>query len=264
MDGTGTQVGEQTRRWALLLAAGVLGVGAVTGAWDDDSPPLGQPTPGHEASAVALGAPPLVPFPGTGYRFLDLQDDGRTPVAWDPCRPVHYVVREAGSPPGGRELIEAAVGQISAATGLRFVADGATDESPSPARPGYQPQRYGDRWAPVLIAWQTAAENSDFATDVVGQARSLSMTSPGRPAVYVTGQVSLDAETLAAQLTAPGGSALARAVIVHELGHLVGLGHVDQASEIMYPRANRVITELGPGDRTGLARLGHGPCVPEL
>jgi hypothetical protein len=32
----------------------------------------------------------------------------------------------------------------------------------------------------------------------------------------------------------------------------------------MYPEARREVTDFAAGDLTGLARLGSGPCVPEL
>jgi hypothetical protein len=40
----------------------------------------------------------------------------------------------------------------------------------------------------------------------------------------------------------------------------VGLGHVDDVGELMYPETTSR-TELGPGDRTGLDLLGRGPCT---
>jgi hypothetical protein len=87
-------------------------------------------------------------------------------VAYDPCRPIHYVIRPQGQPAGGNKIVTDAVLRVSKATGLRFVFDGATSEAPSRERPSYQPERYGDRWAPVLISWVTSRENPDFAADV--------------------------------------------------------------------------------------------------
>jgi len=46
------------------------------------------------------------------------------------------------------------------------------------------------------------------------------------------------------------------------LGHLVGLDHVDDPTQLMHVVSP--VFDLGPGDRAGLARLGAGPCVPAL
>ena len=57
-----------------------------------------------------------------------------SPVTFDPCRPVHVVVRPDHEPPGGRALLLEALADLSAATGLQFVDDGTTDEAPTEDR----------------------------------------------------------------------------------------------------------------------------------
>lgn len=47
--------------------------------------------------------------------------------------------------------------------------------------------------------------------------------------------------------------------LLHELGHLVGLAHVDEPTELMYD-GNVGQLDFGPGDRQGLAVLGNGEC----
>ncbi|WP_245853108.1 matrixin family metalloprotease [Blastococcus aggregatus] len=226
--------------------------------------PRDRPTPGREAADVPLGVPQPPPPQGGTHAFTALQADGVTPVAYDPCRPIHYVVNGLGAPPGGEPLVHAAVARIAEVTGLRFVHDGASDELLLPDRPVYQPERYGDRWAPVLIAWQTEQEEPALAGDVVGQAGSAGVSLGGGPTVYVTGTVALDAPQITPVLERRSGRAVVEAIVLHELGHLVGLAHVDDATQLMYPEVQSELTELATGDLTGLARLGAGRCVPEL
>ncbi|MFE7629956.1 peptidase [Kocuria sp. NPDC057446] len=224
-------------------------------------PNASAPPPGVGAARAPLGAPPVVEDAG-GYRFMDSPDPGQPMVAYDPCRPVHYVVRPDGAPPGGGQLVEEAVAEIAAATGLRFVAGGTTTEGPAEQRAPYQPDRYGRQWAPVLIAWADETELPGLAGNVVGLGGSTPRQAPGRPFVYVTGQVVLDAPGLARVLEHPDGAAHVRATVVHELAHVVGLAHVDDPTQMMHPAGG--VTSLSAGDRAGLAKLGAGQCVPQL
>lgn len=198
------------------------------------------------------------------YRFMARQTDGRTPVAYDPCRPIHYVIRAQGEPAGGNQIITDAIVRVSLATGLRFVFDGATSETPSRPRPSYQADRYGDRWAPVLFSWVTPNENPDFSADVTGEGGSSSVSPPNRASAYVSGGVELDTGKITRLLRGPKGDQVVRAVVLHELGHLVGLGHVTSASQLMYPQIQPGVTDFGAGDLTGLAALGRGACLPDL
>lgn len=72
----------------------------------------------------------------------------------------------------------------------------------------------------------------------------------------------LDAAKLGSLLQRPNGDQLVRAVVPHELGHLVGLAHVNSPSQLMYPQAQLGVTDFGAGDLTGLAALGKGVCLP--
>jgi hypothetical protein len=185
-------------------------------------------------------------------------------VAYDPCRTIHYVLRPDATPPGGEQLVHDAVLRISEVTGLVFTFDGYTDEPLIDERPVYQPERYGDQWAPVLIGWQDDVENPALAGDVVGEAGSVAVSLGEGPRVFVSGTVSLDAVQLPEILGERDGPAVVRGVVLHELGHLVGLAHVDDDRELMFPEARRAVTDFAPGDLTGLATLGAGPCVPDL
>jgi hypothetical protein len=222
------------------------------------------PPASTEESAHALGTPAPVPAGPGGFEFLQHQPrDVEVPVAFDPCRPVHYVVNPAGEPADGQQLVADAITTLHQATGLRFVADGSTTEAPSKQRLAYQPDRYDkSRWAPVLISWQDEQSYPSLAGYIAGIAGPRPWSTSSGQLAYVTGQVVLDRVQLdPAQL--PDRS-MARAIILHELGHLVGLDHTADRTQIMYSEAEFNVADYGAGDRRGLALLGTQPCVPEL
>ena len=80
----------------------------------------------------------------------------------------------------------------------------------------------------------------------------------------MTGSVTLDAPGIAELLATPNGANSAYGVITHELGHVVGLDHVDDPSQLMNPRASAAVSTLQQGDLAGLAELGTGACAPHV
>jgi hypothetical protein len=220
------------------------------------------PPPGFEAASAPLGIPPASNG-SSAYVLQKSPDPGQPFAAYDPCRPVHYVVRPDNAPPGTERLIEQAVSVVSAASGLQFVYDGATAEAPSKTRETFQPDRYGKQWAPVLIAWSTPEESPDLMGKVAGTGGSSYAHIPGEPYVLVAGQVTLDAPGLQEILSRSDGSLLVRAIIMHELAHVLGLDHVDDPTQLMYEE-NTGQFDFAAGDRAGLALLRTGSCVPRL
>jgi len=207
------------------------------------------------------------------HAFNDLSADGVTPISYDPCQPIPYVVRPDGAPAEGDQLIDEALAMIVAATGLTFVDEGATDEAPSlDERELYQYDRYGDRVAPVLIVWSNGDEAPELGSDDGGESETLGYAysdavyatdddSDTAPMVYATGEVVLDAPDLQWELDEGEGYEYVRAVIAHELAHLVGLDHVEDTGELMNPMIDGLV-QFGPGDLQGLSTLGRGVCYP--
>jgi len=223
------------------------------------------PIPGVEELAAPRGVPPVISVPSTRYSFTKTQTapDGRTvPVAWSPCRTIHYVVNTTGAPADFSPQVVMAMADLTAATGLQFVADGVTGEPPAPSRAYFQPERYGDRWAPVLIAFGDAGTLPALAGDVAGVGGYASATDDGSGLmVAVTGDVYVDSAVLA--MPNVQGAPAYLPVLRHELGHLLGLGHVDDLTQLMNP-ATTTLTAYQDGDLTGLAALGRGACAPDL
>lgn len=189
----------------------------------------------------------------TGWGPTYVDEQGR-PARWDPCRPIPYVVQAGWIPDAGRADLAEALRRLSEASGLRFLDEGDTAELPSTSRAAYQPERYGDRWAPLLIGWVPAG-STDLGLGGGTQGISLAVAVPGRDgASIVSGQVVLDATHRLASGFGPGTTD--GEVLLHELAHAVGLGHVDDPTQVMYPQTTSSESVFGAGDRAGLAAVG--------
>jgi hypothetical protein len=206
-----------------------------------------------------LGTPADV-RPGGVYAFLEHQP-GRDdlPVTWDPCREIHYEINPAEAPESADQtvaFVRDGVAEVASITGLKFTYDGETDRRPDPS----DGARLAGRAEPVLIAWASDDEVSELKGDVagVGGAAARSFGDDGR-LWYVTGGVTLDADSFAQLEDEPDGTAYQRAILLHELGHLVGLDHVKSSHELMFAD-NVGRRDFGQGDLNGLVRMGKGDC----
>lgn len=218
-----------------------------------------------DAASAPLAAPAPAPRGVGGYRLLEVQDDasGR-PVRWDPCRPIHYVVRPDGEPPGGRRAVQAAIARIEQVTGLRFVDDGGTRETPRTDRPRVDVRRYGSRWSPVLVAWTDPVEYPPMAGYAgLGGPDAVAGRIPGHRR-YVTGVVLLNRVHLSEVVSWDDGQRRLDSVVLHEFGHLVGLDHVTDPGQLMYRQPTSRPGGFGEGDRRGLALLSAGPCFRDF
>jgi len=231
----------------VLLAVVVYAVPGLAPVWLREAVGLG---PHRLADAVAA--------PATGrYVFTHHQDgDPADPVAWDPCRSIHYVINPAGGPPGATGLVEQAVARVEQASGLVFEYGGETDERPhwdSPVLPVLGTRR------PVLVSWARPDEVPQLSGEVAGIGGSVPVGAGDGRLRYATGGITLDAASFAALATQPDGVREERAIVLHELGHVLGLAHVADPGELMNA-ANLGLLDFGPGDLAGLARLGAGRC----
>jgi hypothetical protein len=200
------------------------------------------------------------PQPDTtgSFAFLAHQPgEPRIPVTYSPCLPIRVQVNPDGGPADAVALVQQAMDRVGAATGLRFEYAGLTSQRPR-WRSTYLPQ-LAEADTPVLVSWATPQEVPQLVGDVAGIGGSVWAGEAGGTRRYVTGGVTLDSGAFAELARRPDAQAEEEAIVLHEFGHLVGLGHVDDPGQLMY-RRNIGRTDFGPGDLAGLARLGKGSC----
>lgn len=223
--------------------------------WLGEPPGLGGdwPRPGVDAEKDRI-LPAVTPNRIGSYELLS--DAAR----WSPCRTIRVVVDPVGAPQDFEGWLGQVLAEASRLSGLSIAIEGTTDERVSFDREPYQPSRYGDRWAPAIVGWASAEHIPELAGNVAGLGGAQYMTR-GNQTGYVTGGIALDVELLDAPRQA--GEPAYVGVLRHEVGHLLGLGHVDAPTSLMYGGANSVST-WGPGEIEGLAVLGAGRCTPHL
>ena len=222
------------------------------------------PSRSEEASDERLLPPVSVagtPDPSS-FGWSTEQDNGSGPVAFDPCRPIHYVTRATDPETRDVSVIHEAVATVSEASGLKFSYDGSTDERPTKGRAPFQRDRYGDRWAPVLIAWTDPTESPEL-TGYAGLGGGIPWRDTSGRVSYVSGTVWLDTAALHASRREAEGRDRIRALVMHELAHVLGAAHVTDRSQIMAEKGGTTL-KLGKGDRYALSVLGQGRCTPGL
>lgn len=213
-----------------------------------------------DAMAGRLIAAPIAPVGSGGFTFM--ADNHRGPAAYDPCRPLHLVVNHELAPPGADDLLEAAIAQLAPVTGLQLVVDGTTDETAAENRPSVDRERYGNRWAPVLVAW-TDERRDPRLGEAVGIGGSQVLPDSTGRYWNITGMVHLNGPVIGEMLATAEGEQQAVAVVVHELVHVLGLGHADIDGQVMTVNGTGQ-TILGDGDLRGLASLADVPCNREF
>lgn len=223
-------------------------------------------------AAMSASAPSSASGATMSYQltYTTLPNGTRPVVRWNGCQTdITYKVNLAAVPASLRPTIlsetQSTVAQLASYTGFRFAYKGATAEVP---RIGSLPGQSAE----LVIAFTTPSRtNYNLWGATVGEGGNYfawsSVTSNGTTRYSVAAQrgfVVIDTPQMLQQLSGGFGTGMRRTnLLMHELGHVVGLQHVSDPGQAMYPSLLTTAPRLGNwGDRKGFGLVGRGAgCI---
>jgi hypothetical protein len=204
----------------------------------------------YTGTEIPTVLPPSVPLTGVGgppptppFAFSHLLN--AEPTRWNPCAPIHYLVNMGGYSDNFRPVIAEAVERLEAATGLLLIPVGDTTYMPTSTNQSQLTAVGGE----LVIALGDELQTDLVPGSILGRAFILYFTSIIRASVVI--------DVGAVGSNPPWSSLGVGAVLMHELGHAVGLDHVGDSSQLMNAVASsNGPTTYGAGDLTGLWQVG--------
>jgi hypothetical protein len=175
---------------------------------------------------------------------------------WSACEPIRFVINTQNAPKGAVEDFKLAIKKMNGASALDLEVIGTTKAKSTPS---WADSAGESDWRPVLISWATGGTSilSDHAS---GTATNRAVTNSEGKRVIVSGQIVFNFEH--DDMYTPGFGAYGSRTLLymHEIGHVLGLDHVDDKDQMMYKNVAATV-DAGAGDLTGLKALGKGGCL---
>jgi len=215
----------------------------------------GAPVPSPFAARTAVVEPQAA---SPGFSLLASDDDGPATWACATSIPVGLNTGSLSSVDAAslRSDLLASFDTIAAVSGFRFVLAGDTDEVPD--------SRWGKEWAsrapgmPVVVA-VVPESASDLAFTHAAASGGGFLRREGGSLRISSGFVLLHAEHISDYR--PGAGFMSRqALLMHELLHVLNVGHNDAASSIMTPSLADSYGTLGAEDVAALTQLSKAAC----
>ncbi len=227
-------VGPEASIWTYNYAGRADLIVDVSGYW------IGTTPVGNTPPAPAAG-------PGPGQVVRSIVSSNGNPLYWDTCGPIYWYVEPTNGTGKGFDEVESAMARVTYRTGLPLIYGGQI--------PSAELSNLGSRQ--IYIRWRSSAQDSILGGSTVAVARTY---------FYPTGEIDASLVTLRTDLSGINGGfgpgVTWGSVLIHELGHSMGLGHTsNDISQMMYPSITRNLDEYGGGDLTGLRDIVRPGCA---
>jgi hypothetical protein len=210
--------------------------------------------------ALALGVAPIQaaqasPIHSSADYSSFFGEGELTGAGWATCAPITWSADTRGltSAQARREIarLSHAWRMWADAAGVKAVFTGREDLAYDPARYSLVP---ADGSAPVeqhvYIGFKTRKQVPILTGGAVGLAMPTMVLVEER---RIVGGMAIMMRGYAIEQARTNPTALTH-VYVHELGHVLGLGHAESRANVMYPEVQSV-ANLGDGDASGIARI---------
>lgn len=209
---------------------GLVLLGAATASASVGVGPLAQPGRLNQAvklftSSLSMGATTSPTLPTGWAPIVAVNNSNPKAIPWK-CETIKVMVNAKLAPKGAVKDLKTALSQLSAATGVTWQFAGFTNEMPTLNR---DPQK------PVLVAWVRGG-----AKDVNGNTL-INKTESGRSGPVYSSDATHWSSGVAvfnidedSRYTPGFGTGRTRGtLLLHELGHVAGLGHVQDETNVM-------------------------------
>jgi hypothetical protein len=186
----------------------------------------------------------------TAYEFEATYGPAHLPTRWPACATIEYQTNLAYAPPNASTILQRALRVIHGITGFNFVDIGLTTKT------NFMRYDLSGAVATVILAWV----NSNL---MLGQTNVNGVTRPiVNPAGtdYTSAVVLFDTDI---NSSFESDHDFATTLVLHEEAHVVGLGDVNNPTQVMYtflsPGAG--LTAYARGDLAGLRNLSTPGCA---
>lgn len=203
------------------------------------------------------GSAGAAPSGNPGSYTLNRADDensGRSGVVvrWNPCRRISVRLNPGPYGAAGAGELRRALQLAAQGSGLQLVEVGSTRWFPT--RPGAPGQRAATG-ADLVVGYADPARTTYFGGGF-GQGGYRTRQGQDTALQIVDGTAFVAADARMSPGFRPDGHSRGM-LLLHEVGHALGLGHTADAAQVMAQRPRGTTPEYQRGDLTGLSKVGR-------